>query len=180
MYEQISRRRFLTGATAIGPLALAELLAEDGRTASPHAQRLGHHRPTAKNVIVLFMAGAPSQLDLFTPRPKLNELHGQPIPDSLLSNLDDALIKGSARIFGSPRKFGKHGECGMEFSDYLPHMARCADHFSMLRSVTTDVSNHHPAQLLMNCGVPTFGMPSMGSWVTYGLGSASRNLQHSW
>jgi hypothetical protein len=177
-----TRRHFLRDTAAgLGSIALADLLTADGRTAAAelvelYAARAPHHRPTAKNVIFLFMAGAPSQLDLFTPRPKLKELHGQPVSESFLKGLDDALIKGSARIFASPRRFRRYGECGMEFSDYLPNMSRCADRFSMIRSMTTDVSNHHPGQLLMNCGVPTFGLPSMGSWVTYGLGSESKNL----
>lgn len=178
----LSRRHFLRdSACGLGTIALGELLARDGRIVSatpppvltPH---VGHFAPKAKRVIFLFMAGAPSQLDLFTPKPKLQQLHGTPVPDSLLENLDDALIKGSARLFGSPRKFRKHGESGMEFSDFLPHMAKCADEFCMVRSMTTTISNHHPAQLLMNCGVGHFGLPSIGSWVTYGLGSESQNL----
>lgn len=172
------RRHFLKETAAgLGSIALAELLAADGKTAAASTTAMEpHHRPTAKNVIFLFMAGAPSQLDLFTPRPKLNELHGQPVPQSLTEDLDDALIRGSAKIFGSPRTFRRYGGSGMEFSDYLPHMANCADQMTMIRSMTTDISNHHPAQLMMNCGVPTFGMPSMGSWVSWGLGSESNNL----
>ncbi len=173
-----TRRHFLHDTAAgLGTLALADLLAADGRTMAAEAARCpSHHASTAKNVIFLCMAGAPSQLDLFTPRPRLNALHGQPVPMSFLHDLDDALIRGSARIFGSPRSFQRYGDCGMEFSDFLPHMAACADQFTMIRSMTTDISNHHPAQLLMNCGVPTFGLPSMGSWVTYGLGSESSSL----
>lgn len=180
--DSIPRQVFLQDTAAgIGTAALAGLLQSDNPIVAAETGPATHatapqFRPRAKNVIFLFMAGAPSQLDLFTPRPKLRELHGQPVPESFLKGLDDALIKGSARIFGSPRRFRKHGKSGLEFSDYLPNMARCADHFTMIRSMTTDVSNHHPAQLLMNCGVPTFGMPSMGSWVAYGLGSETRNL----
>ena len=176
------RRHFLRDTAAgLGTIALADLLTAEGCTAATQEDSVlsspgTHHAPTAKNVIFLCMAGAPSQLDLFTPRPKLIELHGEPVPESFTGDLDDALIRGSARIFGSPRRFQRHGECGMEFSDFLPHMATCADQFTMIRSMTTDISNHHPAQLLMNCGVPTFGLPSMGSWVTYGIGSESRNL----
>ncbi len=176
------RRHFLREtACGLSTVALANLLAEDECTAAnaanqPSAPKAPHHRPTAKNVIFLFMAGAPSQLDLFTPKAKLKEFHGQRIPASFVEGLDDSLIKGSARVFASPRKFQKYGECGMDFSDYLPHLAGCADQLCMIRSMTTDVSNHHPGQLLMNCGVPTFGLPSMGSWVTYGLGSTSRNM----
>lgn len=177
------RRHFLQeAACGFGTIALADLLAADGRTAdvmtpvNPLEPRHPHFHPTAKNVIFLFMAGAPSQLDLFSPKPKLRELHGQPVPKMFLESLDDKLIKGSARVFASPRKYRKYGECGMDFSDYLPNLATCADEICMIRSMTTSVSNHHPGQLLMNCGIPRFGSPSMGSWVTYGLGSESRNL----
>lgn len=178
----VHRRHFLRNtASSLGAVALGQLLTADGRTAAanstdPYALRVPHHRPTAKNVIFLFMAGAPSQLDLFNAKPKLKALHGQPVPGSVLDGLDDALIRGSARVFASPRAFRKYGECGMEFSDFVPHMATCADRMTMIRSMHTDVSNHHPGQLLMNCGVPTFGLPSMGSWVTYGLGSESKDL----
>ena len=168
------RRSFLQStACGLGSLALARLLqAETAATPLPGP----HFPPRAKNVIFLFMAGAPSQLDLFDPKPRMRQLHGQPVPDSFLAGLDDALIKGSARVFASPRTFQRHGRCGMHFSDFLPHLATCADDLTMIRSMTTDVSNHHPAQLLMNCGVPRFGMPSMGAWVHYGLGSESQNL----
>jgi len=178
----LSRRSFLSQTAAgLGMISLSDLLRADGRTAaSDSSQAFGtgnpDHQPTAKNVIFLFMAGAPSQLDLFTPRPKLTELHGQPVPASFLENLDDDLIRGSARLFASPRQFRRYGACGMEFSDYLPNMAACADQFTMIRSMSTDVSNHHPGQLLMNCGVPEFGLPSLGAWVSYGLGSESKNL----
>ena len=179
-YDPLRRHFLRDTACGLGSIALGRLLAEGQATAAGSSNTNAvhdlHHRPTAKNVIFLFMAGAPSQLDLFTPKPKLNELHGQPVPVSLLAGLDDALIRGSARLFGSPRRFRQHGKCGMEFSDYLPHLATCADQMTMIRSTTTDVSNHHPGQLLMNCGVPTFGLPSMGSWIGYGLGSESNSL----
>ena len=180
----LERRRFLEQcAGGIGTIALASLLASEGRTAdtatrreNPLAPRPPHFKPRAKNVIFLFMAGAPSQLDLFDPKPELERLHRQPVPKSFLTGLDDALIRGSATVMASPRKFARHGECGMDFSDYLPHLAECADDLAMVRSMHTDVSNHHPAELLMNCGVPRFGHPSMGSWVTYGLGSESSDM----
>ena len=106
----------------------------------------------------------------------MRKQHQQRVPDSFLQGLDDALIRGSARVFASPRAFTKYGECGMEFSDYVPHLGTCADDICMIRSMQTDVSNHHPAQLIMNCGAPHFGIPSFGSWVTYGLGSQSQNM----
>jgi len=110
-------------------------------------------------------------MDLFDPKPKLNELHGQAIPDSLLKNVRFAFIqKETARLMGSPRKFKQHGQSGMVFSDLLPNIAQCADDICMVRSMHTESFNHHPGQLFMNTGLPTFGRPSMGSWLNYGLG----------
>ena len=86
------------------------------------------------------------------------------------------LIRGSARVMASPREFTPSGSAGMQFSDYIPHIATCADDLCMIRSMHTDISNHHPAQMMMNCGTNLVGRPSMGSWVTYGLGSESESL----
>jgi len=177
------RRQFLQNtACGLGTMALFDLLQKEGRTAgtssalNPLKPKQPHFKPRAKNVIFIFMSGAPSQLDLFDPKPELKRLHGQPIPESFLKTLDDPLIKGSARAFASPRTFKQYGESGLEFSDYVPHLGSVADEFCMVRSLHTHVSNHHPAQQIMNCGVPRFGHPSMGSWVTYGLGSEANNL----
>lgn len=174
-----SRRRFLQNtACGLGSVALSQLAAGDASTnkTNPLATRRPHFKARAKNVIFIFMSGAPSQYDLFLPKPEMQRLHRQPVPKSFLRDLEDPLIKGSAQVFASPRTFTKHGECGMDFSDYVPHLATCADELCMVRSMHTDVSNHHPAQLMMNCGVPLFGHPSMGSWVTYGLGSEANEL----
>ncbi len=178
---ELHRRCFLEQtACGLGSMALASLLGQEASADSDHLRKVapaGSHFPArAKNVIFLFMAGAPSQYDLFEPKPEMQRLHGQPVPPTFLEGLSDSLIKGSARVFASPRKFARYGECGMDFSDYLPHLATCADDLCMIRSMQTDVSNHDPAQLLMQCGVPRFGMPCMGSWITYGLGSESQNL----
>ena len=177
------RRLFLQQcAGGLGGTALMHLLQSESQANIPNEltpalqPKIAHFAPKAKNVIFLFMAGAPSQLDLFDPKPKMRELHGQPLPASFLTDLDDALLKGSAQVFSSPRSFTRHGQCGMDFSDYLPHLAQRADDLCMVRTMFTDVSNHHPAQLLMNCGIPRFGAPSMGAWVTYGLGNPSHNL----
>ncbi len=182
-FANLHRRCFLEQtACGLGSMALSQLLSDESANAAPieHARGVQgsapHFPARAKNVIFLFMAGAPSQYDLFEPKPEMQRLHGQPVPPSFLEGLSDSLIKGSARIWASPRAFTKHGECGMDFSDYLPHLATCADDLCMIRTMQTDVSNHDPAQLLMQCGVPRFGMPSMGSWITYGLGSESQNL----
>ncbi|MEA3212113.1 MAG: hypothetical protein QOE70_5170 [Chthoniobacter sp.] len=178
----LTRRNFFTtAASGLGLVALGSLLDSERLLASPTADPLlpkpPHFAPKAKNCIFIFMEGAPSQLDLFDPKPKLNELNGQPLPESLLKNVRFAFIKKeTARLMGSPRKFQKHGQCGMEFSDLLPHLGTCADDLLMVRSMHTDQFNHHPAQLLMQCGRATFGLPTVGAWLNYGLGSESRNL----
>ncbi len=180
-----SRRDFLTSSSSgIGLAALASLLRDDGLLAAeagaavdPLAPKAPHFAPKARACICIYLEGAPSQLDLFDPKPKLNELHGQKLPDSMTKNVRFAFIqKEGARLLGSPRKFRKYGQCGMDFSDFLPHLATCADDIALVRSMHTEAFNHHPGQLFMNTGVPTFGRPSMGSWLTYGLGSVSRNL----
>jgi hypothetical protein len=185
-YLHQSRRDFLTSsASGIGLLALASLLRDDGLLAAeansdvvnPLAPKPPHFAPKARSCICIYLEGAPSQIDLFDPKPKLNELHGQKLPESMTKNVRFAFIqKEAARLLGSPRKFTKHGQCGMELSDFLPHLATCADDIALVRSMHTEAFNHHPGQLMMNTGVPTFGRPSMGSWLTYGLGSAARNL----
>jgi hypothetical protein len=181
-----TRREFLTTtASGLGLAALGSLLTQDNiltaATVSPNsnplAPRRPHFAPRAKSCIFIFMEGGPSQMDLFDPKPKLNELHGQPLPDSLLKNVRFAFIqKDSARLMGSPRKFKQHGHSGMVFSDLLPNIAQCADDICMIRSMHTDQFNHHPGQLLMQCGRATFGLPTMGAWLTYGLGSEGENL----
>jgi hypothetical protein len=178
------RRAFLRqSACGLGMMALADILASEGRTAQPApsaadplAPRPAPHPATAKHVIFLFMAGAPSQLDLFDPKPVLREYHDRTVPAEYLTGLNDTVIKASPIAMASPRTFTRHGQCGMDFSDYLPHLATCADELCMVRSMHTHISNHDPGQLLMNCGTPLYGHPSMGSWVTYGLGSESREL----
>jgi hypothetical protein len=185
-----SRRDFFCGcASGIGAVALASLLQEDGLLAAekapggkedlarPLAPKAPHFAPKAKRCIFIFMDGGPSQLDLFDPKPKLKRLDGQLIPQSLVKDLRFAFIrKETARIMASPRKFKKHGECGMELSDWLPHLSQCVDDMALVRSMTTDAFNHHPAQLLMLTGATAFGSPGMGAWLTYGLGSESKNL----
>ena len=177
-----SRRNFLWDcASGVGMMGLSHLLALEGRTAesrsslNPMAPRDPHFKPRAKSIIYLFMSGAPSQVDLYDPKPKLKEWHGKPVPESLLKDLTDTVIKGGMAM-GSPREFKRHGRVGMDFSDYTPHIATWADDICMIRSMHSEHANHHPAQLLMNCGVARHGHPSLGSWVTYGLGSESQNM----
>ncbi|GMV95295.1 MAG: hypothetical protein AMXMBFR82_50730 [Candidatus Hydrogenedentota bacterium] len=182
-----SRREFLTTtASGLGGLALTSMLLQEGVIAhadelpqveNPLAPKQPHFEPKAKACICIFMAGAPSQIDLFDPKPKLNELDGQPLPDSMTENVRFAFIqKDTAVLKGSNRTFTPYGECGMELSDLLPHIGTCADDIALVRSMHTEAFNHHPGQTMMNTGVMTFGRPVMGSWITYGLGSESQNL----
>lgn len=185
----LARRQFFTSsASGLGLAALASLLTKEGLLAaeadsaeeeihSPLAPKVPHFAAKAKHCIFFLPEGAPSHLDLFDPKPKLRELHEQKLPDSLTANVRFAFIKKeTAVLWGSSRKFTPHGQCGMELSDYLPHLGSCSDDICLVRSMHTDAFNHHPAQLMMMSGVPRFGRPSMGSWLTYGLGSESENL----
>jgi hypothetical protein len=157
------------------------LLAGEGRSAAmprtdPLAPKKPHFEPKAKSVIFLFMEGAPSQLDLFDPKPALEKIHGQALPESLTKQLKLAFIKPSAAVLASPRKFERYGQCGMELSDYIPHIASCADDICLVRSMNTEAFNHHPGQLLLMTGSTQFGRPTFGAWTVYGLGSESENL----
>jgi Protein of unknown function (DUF1501) len=183
-YIRQSRRDFLTSAASgIGMLALSSMLQDDGLlaadadVANPLAPKAPHFAPKAKRCICIYLEGAPSQIDLFDEKPKLRELNGQPLPESFTKNVRFAFIqKETARLMGSPRTFKPHGECGMELSDYLPYLGTCADDIALIRSMHTEQFNHHPGQLMMNCGSPMFGRPTMGAWVNYGLGNESKNL----
>jgi hypothetical protein len=143
----------------------------------PLAPRLAHFAPTARNCIFIFLEGGPSQMDLFDPKPLLNEYDGQPLPPSIVGDAKFAFLqKDTATVMGTKRVFTKHGQCGMEISDRLPHIATCADDIALIRSMHTTQFNHLPGQLMLNCGAPLLGRPSVGSWITYGLGNASRDL----
>jgi Protein of unknown function (DUF1501) len=179
-----SRRRFLQQAGyGFGTIGLAHVLAQDGRaaTADPLAAKAPHFPGKAKSVIFLFMGGGPSQMDLFHPKPRLNEYNGKPLPDSLQKDLAAALAQRpntspDSKVFGSPWQFKKYGQSGMDFSDLVPHMASVADDWAMVRSVQTDVLNHTPAEALLMGGSPQFGRPSFGAWTLYGLGSETEDL----
>lgn len=178
-----TRRQFLTStASGLGAAALTSLLQRDGVMASelaanPLAPKPAPLAAKAKQCIFILPAGAPSHVDLFDPKPKLRELHGEKPPASLVENVRFAFVKKETAVLaGSARQFSKHGECGMELSDYLPHLGGCADDLCLIRSMHTDAFNHHPAQLMLCSGVPRFGRPSMGSWLNYGLGSEADNL----
>lgn len=178
-------RRYFLGrcGLGLGGMALGSLLgsapvgaAPARGGANPLEPRSPHFVPRAKSVIHLFMAGGPSQLELFDYKPKLQELHGQTIPKSFIENKRFAFLKGDPQLLGTRRKFARHGESGAEISELLPQLAAIADDVAIVRTVATDVFNHGPAKLLMNTGSPNFGRPSMGAWVTYGLGSESQDL----
>ncbi len=186
-----ARRHFFQQCrVGLGAMALGSLLAgEQGRAGernategvpykgtNPQAVRPPHFAPKAKNVIFLFMAGGPSQLELFDPKPKLQELGGQVIPESFVASKRFAFIKKDAKLLATPRKFAQHGQSGQTISECLPHLAGVADEICTLRAVKTDVFNHGPAKFFLNTGSPLFGRPSIGAWVTYGIGSESQNL----
>src|SRR5260370_29551797 len=185
----LTGRDFLaTGANGLGGLALASLLnadrllaAEAARSESaavnPQASKPPHFAPKATGCIYIFMEGGTSQIDLFDPKPKLNELHGQKMPESLTKNVRFAFIqKDSAVLLGSPHKFRRYGQCGMELSEMLPRVGGCADDLALVRSMHTEAFNHHPGELLMYPGTQNFGRPSVGSWINCALGSPSQNL----
>lgn len=165
-----TRRELLRHAGAgFGTLALSALLASQATAAdSPHAARRPHFPPRARRVIFLFMPGGPSQVDTFDPKPRLSQLDGQPSP---------RLYLGQQRnLMGSPWKFNSHGQCGLHVSELFPNVATCIDDLCVLRSLVSDDPNHPGACLLMNTGERVASRPSMGAWLTYGLGTENENL----
>ncbi len=160
-------------------MALGRLLAQDLKAASspdPVLPRQPHFAPKAKHVIYLHMIGAPSQLDLFDHKPELMKRDGELCPAELLAGKRFAFIGGEMRLAGSPFKFGRHGKSGAEMSELLPHLANVADDLCIIRSLHTNEINHAPAQMFLHSGFGRGGRPSMGSWVTYGLGSENSDL----
>ena len=182
--HHFTRRAVLNqSGLGLGSLALAGLL--NGASANgddpaqaerPMESRPAPFLPRAKNVIYLFMAGGPSQLELFTPKPVLNEFHGKSPPAELVEGRRFAFLPADAKLMGSKRHFGRWGESGMDLSELLPFHRSIVDDVCWLRGVATDVFNHGPAKLFMNCGFQAPGRPSLGSWVTYGLGAETSSL----
>lgn len=165
-----------------GSLALSWFLSQEGFAASigadnlnPLAPRLSHFPAKAKSVIFMFMVGGPSQIDLFDPKPELNRLNGQPLPPSFGKPVSQ-FTKGDTPILGSTRKFQKHGKSGIEVSDLVPNLAQCVDDICFLRSCWCTSTVHAPAMYEMHSGRTLMGHPSLGSWVSYGLGSTNENL----
>ena len=165
---------FGIGSLALGSLLNRSLLAQ--ATANPMAVRPPHFAPKAKKIIFLFMAGAPSQLDLFDYKAKLNQYDGQPVPQDVIKGERFAFIKGTPKLLGSPHTFARHGQCGAELSNLLPHLATMVDDIAIVKSMQTTQFNHAPGQIFMSTGHQIPGRPSMGSWLTYGLGSECSNL----
>ena len=182
----VTRRHFLRGCgVGLGKIALAGLLTD--RLAGPALAanvnpapslfpRQPHFTPKAKRVIHLFMAGAPSQLELFDNKPELARLEGKPLPPSVIGGQRYAFIRPDAAVLGPRFKFARHGKSGAELSEMLPHLAKIVDDITLIRSVHTDQFNHAPAQIFFNTGFSQPGRPCIGSWALYGLGAETQNL----
>lgn len=181
----ITRRHFFGECgVGVGKIALASLLTDAFSSSRANAEgqqnqlapKKPHFAPRAKRVIHLFMAGAPSQLDLFDYKPVLAQYEGKPIPPSVIGGQRYAFIRSDAACLGPRFKFAKHGQSGAELSEVLPHLSKVVDDLCIMRSVKTDQFNHAPAQIFLNTGFSQPGRPSMGSWVTYGLGAETAEL----
>jgi hypothetical protein len=174
--NRLTRRQALaTFANGFGMLGLLPLLQREAAAAqamNPLAVHAAHLPARAKNVIFLFMSGGPSHVDLFDPKPRLSAESGNPLP------FDKPKLERTktGNLLGSPWKFARHGQSGMEISELLPHLATCADDLCVIRSMVADNINHNGACLQMNTGEQTFSRPSLGSWLLYGLGSENQNL----
>jgi hypothetical protein len=178
LHRSHTRREFLrTSTMGLGGMALASLLNEgNAQDANPLRPRSGHFPAKAKAVIFLFMAGGPSHLELFDPKPTLQRLDGQTVPESFTRGRRFAFIRPDAKLLGTRRRFTKSGRAGADISEALPFHREIVDDICILKGMKTDVFNHGPAKVMLNTGSPQFGRPSMGSWITYGLGSESQSL----
>ena len=181
--DQTRRHFFSQCGMGVGAAALATMLGEETLTAkgavkSPLAPKPSHFPAKAKNVIFLFMAGGPSQLEMFENKPDLTKLNGQPIPDSFVDGKRFAFMDSSHRrnLLASRRTFERHGNSGAWVCDLLPKTSEIVDEISIVKTCKAELFNHAPAKLFMNTGSGQFGRPSMGSWVTYGIGSECQNL----
>ncbi len=179
---QVTRRWFFKecgvglGAIALGSLLRESALAAPTPSADPLAPKRPHFAPKAKRVIFLFMAGAPSHLELFDYKPELTKWNGKLPPAELLKGYRSAFINPNSSLLGPKFKFQRHGQSGAELSELLPHLSTIADDVAIVKSMHTHAFNHAPAQILMNTGSTQFGRPSFGAWSTYGLGSESSSL----
>ena len=195
IHEQIAEeyRKFVTRrwffkecGVGLGAIALHDLLGKNSARAAttmgpsgapnPLAPKLPHYFGKAKRVIYLFMAGAPSHLELFDNKPELAKWNGKLPPAELLKGYRAAFINPNSTLLGPKFKFARHGQSGIELSELLPYLSQVADDLCVVKSMHTDAFNHAPGQIMMNTGSQQFGRPSMGAWVTYGLGSESSDL----
>ena len=169
----MTRRQLLhTMGTGFGSAALAQVLAQGSvLPVDPLAPKAPHFAPKAKHVIFLFLNGGPSQVDTFDPKPMLTKFNGQPMPAGNLKT-----ERKTGNLLKSPFAFKKYGQSGTEFSEIFPKLGACADDLCVIRSMYTDRPNHEPSLMMLNCGDKMPGRPSMGSWVTYGLGTENQNL----
>lgn len=186
--KYLSRRWFLRDCgVGMGSMALGSMLAGCGSalpqkkevsldSPNPLEPKAPHYAPKAKRVIYMFMAGAPSHLDLFDYKPQLAKQNGKLPPKELLKDYRAAFINPNSALLGPKFKFNKHGQSGLELSETLPHLGKVADDICMIRSMHTEAVNHAPAQIMMNSGSQQFGRPSLGSWSLYGLGSEGQDL----
>jgi len=178
----VTRRWFFQQCgVGLGAIALGQLFRQNGWAApasltNPLAPKQPPFAAKAKRVIFLFMAGAPSHLEMFDYKPELAKWNGKPPPAELVKGYRAAFINPNATLLGPKFKFAKHGQSGAELSELLPHLAEVVDDIAIVKSMWTDAFNHAPGQILMNTGTQQFGRPSMGAWVTYGLGSESSDL----
>ena len=177
----VARRWFLQECgVGVGAMALGHLLGTSSAAAVSGRDPLGpkqpHYAARAKRVIFLFMAGAPSHLELFDNKPELARFDGKLPPPDLIRNYRAAFISPNSKLLGPKFQFANHGACGAELSELLPHLAGVVDDIAIVKSMVTDAFNHAPGQILMNTGSQQFGRPSMGAWTCYGLGSESQNL----
>ncbi|MBX7164935.1 MAG: DUF1501 domain-containing protein [Pirellulales bacterium] len=179
---ELSRRHFFQSTgLSLGGMALAALPGPAGCAAelvraSGGLPGLPHHPPRARSVIYLQMLGGPSQLDLFDHKPELNARHGQDVPPSLMQDERFAFISGTKKFLGTPYRFAQYGQCGAPVCEHLPELAGVVDELTFIKSMQTDQFNHGPAQIQLTTGFSMMGMPSMGSWIHYGLGSANDDL----
>src|SRR5688572_9399840 len=181
-FHPLTRRTFLSrSGVGLGSVALGTLLDRDLRAAPADKHRglpgFPHHPPKAKRVIFLYMSGGPSHLETFDYKPKLSELDGKPMPESFTRGQPIAQLQGQKlKVQGHLTKFNRHGRSGQWVSDFLPWHAKFIDDVAVIRSMVTDQINHDPAHTVINTGTAISGRPSMGAWVTYGLGSESDDL----
>ena len=180
--QNLTRRHFLKhSATGLGAIALSTLLKNDlpaalAKAAEPLAPRQPHLPAKAKHVIYLHLTGSPPHLDLFDYKPELVKRTGQECPDEFLKGKRFAFTSGTPKLLGTPRQFAQYGKGGVWLSDAIPHLHEVADELCVIRSMNTDQFNHAPAELLVYTGSPRSGRPSMGAWITYGLGTENENL----